>query len=209
VRAIEVQVRPLGGDHFPVTLDARKPAVGEAKVEIARIQGTRKALQELYRAAVRSDGKAVGVRENDAGPEILNDSAVALWNGDVVAMAVKEGRSRAVTLRIKHNIEVKGGGRLERGAQRNLLLLFQQRSYYKVTNASGWRQPWCSRQIHTYFLELCVQKGRRLKTFVLCGIAALSDGQFGVMEEYVPKGDAQGVLTQPAAVLLLRLLATS
>jgi hypothetical protein len=110
VRAIEVQVRPLGGDHFPVTLDARKPAVGEAKVEIARIQGTRKALQELYRVAVRSDGKAVGVRENDAGPEILNDSAVALWNGDVVAMAVKEGRSRAVTLRIKHNIEVKGGG---------------------------------------------------------------------------------------------------
>jgi hypothetical protein len=40
VRTIDVQVRPLGGDSFKITLDASKPTVGEAKAEIARSQGT-------------------------------------------------------------------------------------------------------------------------------------------------------------------------
>jgi hypothetical protein len=40
VRTIDVQVRPLGGDGFKITLDASKPIVGEAKEAIACLQGT-------------------------------------------------------------------------------------------------------------------------------------------------------------------------
>jgi hypothetical protein len=40
VRTIAVQVRPLGGDSFKITLDASTPNVGEAMAEIARLQGT-------------------------------------------------------------------------------------------------------------------------------------------------------------------------
>jgi hypothetical protein len=40
VRTIDVQVRPLGGDSFKITLEASKPNVGEAMAEIARSQGT-------------------------------------------------------------------------------------------------------------------------------------------------------------------------
>jgi hypothetical protein len=37
VRAIEVEVRPLGGDSFKVSLDVAKSTVGEANAEIARV----------------------------------------------------------------------------------------------------------------------------------------------------------------------------
>jgi hypothetical protein len=40
VRTIDVQVRPLGGNSFKITLDASKPIVGEAKAAIACLQGT-------------------------------------------------------------------------------------------------------------------------------------------------------------------------
>jgi hypothetical protein len=40
VRTSDVQVRPLGGDSFKITLDVSKPNVGEAMAEIARLQGT-------------------------------------------------------------------------------------------------------------------------------------------------------------------------
>jgi hypothetical protein len=40
VRTIDVQVRPLGGDSFKITLEASRPTVAEAKAEIARLQGT-------------------------------------------------------------------------------------------------------------------------------------------------------------------------
>jgi hypothetical protein len=62
--------------------------VGEAKAEIARTQGTSEARQELYKVAVRADGSAV--REDDAEPEALNDDAIELGDGEMVAMAVKE-----------------------------------------------------------------------------------------------------------------------
>jgi hypothetical protein len=88
VRTIAVEVRPLGGDSFQVRLDAGKPSVGEAKAEIARVQGTKAECQELYRVAVREDGGAV--REDDAEPELLDDEGHALEEGAVVAMAVKE-----------------------------------------------------------------------------------------------------------------------
>jgi hypothetical protein len=88
VRTIAVVVRPLGGDSFNVALDVAKATVGEAKAEIARVQGTEVARQELYRVAVREDGKAV--REDDAEPELLDDDLLALEEGAVVAMAVKE-----------------------------------------------------------------------------------------------------------------------
>jgi hypothetical protein len=78
----------LGGDSFQVRLNTTKPTVGEAKAEIARVQGTEVARQELYRVAVREDGKAV--REDDAEPELLDDDCLALEEGAVVAMAVKE-----------------------------------------------------------------------------------------------------------------------
>jgi WD40 repeat protein len=88
VRTIEVEVRPLGGDSFKVSLDARRPLVREAKAEIARAQGTREGKQELYRVTTRADGGAV--REDDAEPEPLDDDDMELKAGEIVAMAVKE-----------------------------------------------------------------------------------------------------------------------
>jgi hypothetical protein len=87
VYTIEVQVRPLGGDSFKVSLDARRPLVSEAKAEIARAQGTREGKQELYKVATRADGRAV--REDDADPELLDDEDMELKDGELVAMAVK------------------------------------------------------------------------------------------------------------------------
>jgi hypothetical protein len=89
VRTIQIEVRPLGGDSFKVTLDASEPTVREAKVEIARSQGTTETRQELYRIAERADGLAV--REDDAEPELLEDESMELKEGDVMAMAVKVG----------------------------------------------------------------------------------------------------------------------
>jgi hypothetical protein len=88
VRTIEVTVQPLGGDNFTIKLNAAAPSVGEAKAEIARTQGTLEARQELYKVAVRADGRAV--REDDADPEPLGNDAAELEHGEMVAMAVKE-----------------------------------------------------------------------------------------------------------------------
>jgi hypothetical protein len=102
VRTICIEVRPLGGDSFKVTLDASKPTVGEAKVEIARSQGKAEGCQELYRVAERADGLAV--REDDAEPEPLEDEIMELEDGDVVAMAVKvSGISAASELSSRQN----------------------------------------------------------------------------------------------------------
>jgi hypothetical protein len=86
----------LGGDSLKVTLETSKPTVGEAKVEIARSQGTAAACQELYRVAERSDGLAV--REDDAEPEPLDDESMELGDGDVVAMAVKVSSFLSATI---------------------------------------------------------------------------------------------------------------
>jgi hypothetical protein len=96
VRTIQIEVRPLGGDSFKVTLDASKPTVGESKTEIARSQGTDQARQELYRVAERADG--IAVREDDAEPELLDDKSMELEDGDVVAMAVKVSRIRSAAI---------------------------------------------------------------------------------------------------------------
>jgi hypothetical protein len=96
VRTIQIHVRPLGGDSFKVTLHASKPTVGEAKVEIARSQGTAEECQDLYRVAEQADGSAV--REDDAEPEPLEDETMALGDGEVIAMAVKVRRVTEVTV---------------------------------------------------------------------------------------------------------------
>jgi hypothetical protein len=88
VRTIAVEVRPLGGDSIKIRLDLAKPSVGEAKAEIARVQGTEAECQELYRVAVREDGGAV--REDDAEPELLDDDTLPLEEGAIITMAVKE-----------------------------------------------------------------------------------------------------------------------
>jgi hypothetical protein len=88
VRTIAVEVRPLGGNSFKIRLNATKPTVGEAKAEIARVQGTEVGRQELYRVAVREDGAAV--REDDAEPELLDDDSMALEEGALVSMAVND-----------------------------------------------------------------------------------------------------------------------
>jgi hypothetical protein len=62
--------------------------VGEAKAEIARVQGTSRDRQELYKVAVREDGGAV--REDDAEPEMLSCDDVELREGEEVILAVKE-----------------------------------------------------------------------------------------------------------------------
>jgi hypothetical protein len=96
VRTIQIEVRPLGGDSFKVTLDASKPTVGDAKSAIARSQGTDESRQELYKIAERADGLAV--REDDAEPEPLEDESMELEYGDVVAMAVKVSSVLSATL---------------------------------------------------------------------------------------------------------------
>jgi hypothetical protein len=96
VRTIQIEVRPLGGDSFKVTLDASSPTVRAAKVEIARSQGTSESRQELYRVAERADGLAV--REDDAEPEPLEDESMELEEGDIVAMAVKVGSVLSATI---------------------------------------------------------------------------------------------------------------
>jgi hypothetical protein len=73
VRTIQIEVRPLDGDSFKVTLDVSKPTVGEAKAEVARSQGTAESRQELYRVTERADGLAV--REDDVEPEPLEDES--------------------------------------------------------------------------------------------------------------------------------------
>jgi hypothetical protein len=94
VRTIQIEVRPLGGDSFKVTLDASLPSVGEAKAEIAHSQGTAEACQELYRVAERADGLAV--REDDAEPELLDDEGAVLADGDLVAVKVKVSGFRSI-----------------------------------------------------------------------------------------------------------------
>jgi hypothetical protein len=59
VCTIIIDVRPLGGDSFKVTLNASNSTVGEVKAEIARSQGTAEARQELYKVAMRADGLTV------------------------------------------------------------------------------------------------------------------------------------------------------
>jgi hypothetical protein len=88
VRTIEVAVHPVGGDSFKVRVNAAKPSVGEAKAEIACVQGTEEARQELYRVAMRADGGAV--REDDDEAEPLDEDDMLLKDGEMVAMAVKE-----------------------------------------------------------------------------------------------------------------------
>jgi hypothetical protein len=88
VRTIQIEVRPLGGDSFKITLESTKSTVGQAKAEISRSQGTAEGRQELYRVAERADGLAV--REDDAEPELLDDERTLLVNLDMVAMAVKD-----------------------------------------------------------------------------------------------------------------------
>jgi hypothetical protein len=57
-------------------------------LEIARVQGTKEVLQELYMVAERADGKAV--REDDAEPEPLDSDDMKLCDGDVLTLAVKD-----------------------------------------------------------------------------------------------------------------------
>ena len=102
VRTIQIEVRPLGGDSFKVRLEASKPTVGEAKVEIARSQGTAESRQELYRVAERADGLAV--REDDAEPELLEDESMELEDGDIVAMAVKVSSVLSATIPFIHSL---------------------------------------------------------------------------------------------------------
>jgi hypothetical protein len=103
VRTIDVAVRPLGGDSFKVTLDARRPLVSEAKAEIARVQGTREGKQELYKVATRADGGAV--REDDAEPELLDDDDMELRDGELVAMAVKENGFEPLYAEEEHTVD--------------------------------------------------------------------------------------------------------
>jgi hypothetical protein len=80
VRTIEVAVHPLGGGNFKVRLGAAKPSVGEAKAEVARVQGTEEARQELYKVEVRADGGAA--REDDAEAELLDEDGAQVRRPD-------------------------------------------------------------------------------------------------------------------------------
>jgi hypothetical protein len=73
-RTVEVDVHPLGGESFKVSLAADHPSVAEAKIKIALVQGTPFERQELYKVQVSADGSAV--REDDAEPELLEDEGL-------------------------------------------------------------------------------------------------------------------------------------
>jgi hypothetical protein len=89
VRTSGVSVHPLAGwRNFKVALDSAKPSVGEANAEIACVQETEEARQELHNVVVRADGGAV--REDDADAELLGGDDMLLGGGEVVAMAVTE-----------------------------------------------------------------------------------------------------------------------
>jgi hypothetical protein len=103
VRTVQVQVHPLSGEDFHVTLEATKPSVGETKLEISRTHGTRVELQELYRYVIRADGGAV--REDDAEPELLDDATV-LEEGSVLAMVTKEMPIKRLTLSENDDVDV-------------------------------------------------------------------------------------------------------
>jgi hypothetical protein len=102
VRTIQIEVRPLGGDSFKVTLDASSPTVRAAKTGIARSQETSESRQELYRVAERADGLAV--REDDAEPELLEDESMELEEGDIVAMAVKVSSVLSAPISFIHSL---------------------------------------------------------------------------------------------------------
>jgi hypothetical protein len=96
VRTFCVEVRPLDGANFKMSINAAKPTVWEAKREIEKKQGTAVAQQELFRLA-ESATSAAGpsaaggvVREDDAEPELLEYATMRLSEGDVLAMVVKE-----------------------------------------------------------------------------------------------------------------------
>jgi hypothetical protein len=84
VRTIDVEVQPLGGDSFKIMVDATRPRVGEVKAEIARIHGTPARLQDIYKM------RNGVVREDDAEPGCLDDDEMAIEEGLVVTLAVKE-----------------------------------------------------------------------------------------------------------------------
>jgi hypothetical protein len=98
VRTITVEIRPLGGDSFNITLNAKRPTVGKVKVEISCLHGTPEHRQELYKVAVNRDGSAV--REEDAEPEVLEDCEALLADGDIVALAVA---AMSLPWRIRHD----------------------------------------------------------------------------------------------------------
>jgi hypothetical protein len=96
VRTLQVEVRPLDGAYFKMSINAAKPTVREAKLEIEKKQGTAVVQQELYRlveSATSAAGPSAGggmVREDDGEPELLEDAAMRLGEGDVLVVVVKE-----------------------------------------------------------------------------------------------------------------------
>jgi hypothetical protein len=81
VRTIGVEVRPLEGASFKIRLAASGPTVGEAKVEIAYVQGTSESRQALY---LIPDGGSVEA----ADKKLLKDNNTILEEGSKVTMAV-------------------------------------------------------------------------------------------------------------------------
>jgi hypothetical protein len=150
VRTIEVEVRPLGGDSFKVSLDARKPLVSEAKAEIARVQGTRESKQELYKVATRADGGAV--REDDAEPELLDDEDMELRDGEVVAMAVKEGVFEPLHAQEERTIEGHGDTMLSLVVHGDKLISGSDDNTIKVRNLDTWA---CERTLEGQNSAVC------------------------------------------------------
>jgi hypothetical protein len=94
VQTIDVDVCELGGSRFTITLDAASPTVGEAKTEIARIQGTKEHRQELYKVAQSTNGAVV--REDDVDPEVMDDEEETLEHNTALTLATKEESERDV-----------------------------------------------------------------------------------------------------------------
>jgi hypothetical protein len=196
----------LGGDSFQVRLDAAAATVEEAKSEIARVQGTKAECQELYRVAIREDGGAV--REDDAEPELLEDSQLVLEEGAVVAMAVKEPPLLWRTFQ-KDLVELSEGGAVATQVEDNK----DEKYYSHVTSGTEltvgrhfWEMELHSEDVETIFVGVTRPNldpegdytGRACTdgwfinngSGTLCGNGKYCDDQAGSYEQ----GDRVGVL---------------
>jgi hypothetical protein len=86
VRTIGVEVHPLGGDSFKITLDANNLSVSEAKAAIELESGKPEHLQELFKVELSADGSAI--REDDSEPVLLGNED-CLEPGMVICLSVK------------------------------------------------------------------------------------------------------------------------
>jgi hypothetical protein len=142
VETFEIQVRPVRGETFSITLDAQHGLVSNAKAEIARHLGTPAAAQEIY--AMRSAATFHGVRTATRVEERLlllaNDETVKV--SDLLTLSVKplvQWKKYSVRIQVSEDglTATKPAGRLNGGNHASDLVMSDEsltegRHYWEV-----------------------------------------------------------------------------